>query len=105
MVNPLGKRRAICCQIATFATKIDVVIPSLQGVGWDVQTVSDGLVSMRIVDSNGDLRTYSMADDLDMMRAVQCNLGLWGIIVDLTLSVCTSQAVRLIVVVLTVWRP
>ena len=49
--------------------------------------MSDGLVRMRIIDSEGELRTYSMKDDPDMMHAIQCNLGLWGLIVDLTLKV------------------
>lgn len=63
------------------------MIFKLQGVAWDSQTVSDLITKMRIIDSKGELRMYSMEDDIDMMRAVQCNLGLWGIIVDFTLKV------------------
>ena len=42
---------------------------------------------MRIMDASGDLRTFSIEDDPDMMRAVQCNLGMFGIIYDMQLKV------------------
>ena len=63
----------------------------MQGVGWDVRTVSDYITQMRIIDSNGDLREYKIEDDKDMLNAIQCNLGLWGIVVDFTLKVCKTK--------------
>ena len=42
---------------------------------------------MRIVDASGELRTFRKEDDLDMMLAVQCNLGMFGIIYDMQLLV------------------
>ena len=49
--------------------------------------ISDYCTQMRIVDAAGELRTFSIADDPDMMRAVQCNLGMFGIIYDMQLQV------------------
>ena len=49
--------------------------------------ISDYCTQMRIIDSAGQLRTFRKEDDLDMMLAVQCNLGLFGIIYDMQLEV------------------
>ena len=53
--------------------------------------LSDYCIQMRIVDSNGELRTFSKTKDLDMMRAVQCNLGLFGIIYDMQLELMEKK--------------
>ena len=52
-----------------------------------MKSVSDHVVSMRIVNSDGHLVEYSEKIDAEMMRAVKCNLGLWGVIIDFTLKV------------------
>ena len=56
----------------------------LQGVGWNFKALPDYVVRMRIVDSDGELRTFSRADDNDMFNAVATNLGLFGVIFDMT---------------------
>lgn len=68
------------------------IIHIFQGVGRDVQSISDCVVSLSIVNSNGDLKHYSLNEDQDMMRAIQCSLGLWGIVVEITMKViCLYQ--------------
>ena len=52
-----------------------------------MKTVSDHVARMRIINSDGHLVEYSETIDLEMMKAVKCNLGLFGIVVDLTLKV------------------
>ena len=64
-----------------------VLFKMIQGVGWDCLGVSDYCTQMRIVDASGELRTFRKEDDLDMMLAVQCNLGMFGIIYDMELQV------------------
>ena len=59
----------------------------IQGVGWNCHGISDYCTQMRIVDASGKLRTFRKEDDLDMMLAVQCNLGMFGIIYDMQLLV------------------
>ena len=46
---------------------------------------------MRIVDSSGQLRTFCKEDDLDMMLAVQCNLGMFGVIYDMQLEMTEKK--------------
>ena len=59
----------------------------IQGVGWNCMGISDYCTQMRIVDAAGKLNTFCIEEDLDMMRAVQCNLGMFGIIYDIQLKV------------------
>lgn len=49
---------------------------------------------MRIVDHNGVLRTFSTESDRDMMLAVQCNLGMFGIMYDMQLEVTEQKIVH-----------
>ena len=42
---------------------------------------------MRIVNSDGNLVEYSDVIDPEMMKAVRCSLGLFGIMTELTLKV------------------
>ena len=46
---------------------------------------------MRIIDAFGELRTFRNQEDPDMMHAVQCNLGLFGIIYDMHLEVLPKK--------------
>eukprot|EP00005_Dracoamoeba_jomungandri_P000133 CAMPEP_0174253216 /NCGR_PEP_ID=MMETSP0439-20130205/2596_1 /TAXON_ID=0 /ORGANISM="Stereomyxa ramosa, Strain Chinc5" /LENGTH=877 /DNA_ID=CAMNT_0015334125 /DNA_START=65 /DNA_END=2694 /DNA_ORIENTATION=- len=61
------------------------------GTGWNAGTLSDYIVSMEIIDSNGKLQTYSYDDTPDLMPAVIYNLGLFGIIFTVTVEVKQSR--------------
>ena len=72
----------------------------LQGVGKDQQSVSDLIVSMKLVDGNGNIRILpedisatnlspgetTVSSD-DVLKAIQTNLGLFGVILEFTLKV------------------
>lgn len=47
------------------------------------------MVSLVIMDSEGELRTYSRENDPDLMKALTCHLGLWGVVVEMTFKVST----------------
>jgi hypothetical protein len=42
---------------------------------------------MRIINSDGNVTEYAMEKAQDQMRAAQCSLGLFGILVDITFHV------------------
>ena len=65
----------------------------LQGTGKDQTSLSDWVVSMKLVDGNGDIRSLpgdigssSVSPD-DVMKAAQANLGLYGVILEFTIKV------------------
>lgn len=70
----------------------------LKGVGNDCLSPGDYVERMRIVDSNGNLRTYSKDEDEVQFKAVSANFGLFGIIYDMTIKVqdqiCVSTEYR-----------
>ena len=59
----------------------------LKGVGKDCLSPGDYVQRMRIVDSTGELRTYSKDEDEAQFKAVSANFGLFGIIYDMTIKV------------------
>ena len=71
-------------------------IPTIQGTGKDQQAIPDWIKSLKLVDGNGDIRTYP--DDIpaelpegisqeDAMNAVRASLGVFGIIIEITMKV------------------
>lgn len=54
-----------------------------KGVGKDTHCLSDYLVQMRVFDSNGELRTYSLEKDKDVFKAVSAAFGCFGIVYDI----------------------
>lgn len=59
----------------------------IKGVGKDTHCLSDYLVKMRVFDSNGELRTYSLDKDKDLFKAVSAAFGCFGIVYDVTFKV------------------
>lgn len=60
-----------------------IVSTGSYGTGWNVSTVSDFLVEIRIVDWKGNLRTYSAQDsDQEVWKAAKMSLGLFGVVYD-----------------------
>jgi len=68
-------------------TYAGVVNAACHGTGWTEGTVSDYVVAMTIVDADSVARVFSKDTcDADTFAAVQCNLGTWGVIYDITLQ-------------------
>ncbi|KAL3888026.1 hypothetical protein ACJMK2_000409 [Sinanodonta woodiana] len=75
-----------CNTLLTIVQTVGVIITGCHGVGKDCKCPCDYVVKMRIVDSNGQLRTYARdTHDEEMMKAVTANFGLFGVVYDLTL--------------------
>ena len=60
-----------------------------QGAGKDQQSLSDWIVSMKVVDGNAQIRhlpdeSMSYRDDNIILKAAQVNLGLFGVILEFT---------------------
>ena len=58
-----------------------------QGTGKDQQSLSDWIVSMKVVDGNAQIRHLpdeSMSYRDDILKAAQVNLGLFGVILEFT---------------------
>ncbi|XP_071149077.1 L-gulonolactone oxidase-like [Mytilus edulis] len=72
---------------------VSVVATGCHGVGKDVQTPGDDLVRMRVIGSDGKLRTYT-SDDKEMLKAISSNLGCFGVIFDMTIKVVPEVIVK-----------
>ena len=73
----------------------------LQGVGKDQTAMSDWISSLKIVDHEGRLHSYP--EDLpnhdhitkeEFMRALQVNMGLFGVVVEITMRVKPMTSAR-----------
>ena len=63
-----------------------VIATGCHGPGWDCQTLSDLVESMTIVLASGEVVTFSEeTHGPEMMNAIRLNLGLFGIIHEMTL--------------------
>ena len=74
----------------------------MQGVGKDQPVMADWITSLKIVDHTGKLRKYP--DDLptggsitreEFMRALRVNMGLFGVVVEMTVKVEPMPTARL----------
>lgn len=65
----------------------------MQGVGRNANTPSDNVVKMRIIGSDGKLRTYTK-DDKEMLQAIRANFGCFGVIFDMTLKLIPEFIVK-----------
>ncbi|CAC5357779.1 unnamed protein product [Mytilus coruscus] len=72
---------------------VSVVATACHGVGWDANTPSDNVVKMRIIGSDGKLRTYT-SDDKEMLRAISANFGCFGVIFDMTMKLIPEVIVK-----------
>ncbi|XP_076088204.1 uncharacterized protein LOC143058614 isoform X2 [Mytilus galloprovincialis] len=72
---------------------VSVVATGCHGVGKDVQTPGDDLVRMRVIGSDGKLRTYT-SDDKEMLKAISSNLGCFRVIFDMTIKVVPEVIVK-----------
>ncbi|XP_076088202.1 L-gulonolactone oxidase-like isoform X2 [Mytilus galloprovincialis] len=72
---------------------VSVVATGCHGVGKDANTPSDNVVKMRIIGSDGNLRTYA-SDDKEMMRAISANFGCFGVIFDMTIKLIPEVIVK-----------
>ncbi|XP_063412030.1 uncharacterized protein LOC134694861 [Mytilus trossulus] len=72
---------------------VSVVATGCHGVGKDANTPSDNVVKMRIIGSDGKLRTYA-SDDKEMMGAISANFGCFGVIFDMTIKLIPEVIVK-----------
>ncbi|KAK3598520.1 hypothetical protein CHS0354_005801 [Potamilus streckersoni] len=83
-----------CNILLTVVQTVSVVVTGSHGVGKDSKCVCDYLEQIRIVDSDGKLRTYSgRPQDDDRMKAVAANFGLFGVVYDVTLRLDNKQPI------------
>ena len=75
----------------------------MQGTGWDCKAIVDYVIEMRIVDSKGTLRSFRKSDPScpnnpdandELFKAVQTNLGMFGIIYDMTFDLPSTKVVK-----------
>jgi len=67
-----------------------VIATGCHGVGKDQKSVSDAVVGMSLVHGNGDVKSYdfkALSGNQDFCNSLKCNLGLFGIMTDITLKV------------------
>eukprot|EP01114_Cavostelium_apophysatum_P004704 TRINITY_DN1503_c0_g1_i2.p1 TRINITY_DN1503_c0_g1~~TRINITY_DN1503_c0_g1_i2.p1 ORF type:complete len:608 (-),score=159.59 TRINITY_DN1503_c0_g1_i2:104-1927(-) len=58
------------------------------GTGWGLKTISDLCVAMKLVDGNGEHRSFSLKEDGPRVwSALLCNLGLCGVVYEYTIKV------------------
>ena len=88
-----------------YALPLNVVLESVRfggliatgshGSGWNSRTLSDLVSSIEIVTASGHLRTFEVGvDHDDILNAARLNLGLFGIIYRMTLTVQKTWNVR-----------
>ena len=64
-----------------------------QGTGRDQHSLSDWVISLKLVDGNGDVR--SLPDDIgtvsvspdDVLKAAQATMGIFGVVLEFTVKV------------------
>lgn len=71
-----------------------MVAAATHGSTWSAPTYSGYVVEMRVMDSEGRLRRFSKERHPDIMRAAMCNLGMFGIMYDITIEVYTTFKAR-----------
>lgn len=63
------------------------IISFLQGSSWSGPTWSGYVVEMRIINARGRLLRYSVETHPELMKALSCNLGMMGVMYDITIQV------------------
>ncbi|XP_076453306.1 L-gulonolactone oxidase-like isoform X2 [Babylonia areolata] len=64
-----------------------MVAAATHGSTWSAPTYSGYVVEMRLMDSAGRLRRFTEERHPDIMKAAKCNLGMFGIMYDITIKV------------------
>lgn len=66
---------------------VSAVVTGCHGVGKNSRCLSDYVVRMRIIDSEGgEPRTYRLTDDTRLFRAMSAGFGCFGVVYDVTLK-------------------
>ncbi|XP_076108692.1 uncharacterized protein LOC143076722 [Mytilus galloprovincialis] len=60
---------------------------STHGSTWNAPTWSGYVVEMRLMDARGRLRRFTIESHTELMKALMCNLGMMGIMYDITIQV------------------
>ncbi|CAG2227679.1 unnamed protein product [Mytilus edulis] len=69
------------------ATVGGMVASSTHGSSWSAPTWSGYVVEMRLVNARGRLRRFSKEKHPELMEALMCNLGMMGVMYDITIQV------------------
>lgn len=81
----------------TLRTVVGAVVSGSKGVGRDSASLADQVMQLRLVDCNGDLRTFT-DDGTDVnvrrLKRVVCSLGLLGVVYDVVLRAQPMPCVR-----------
>ncbi|KAK7087760.1 L-gulonolactone oxidase-like [Littorina saxatilis] len=64
-----------------------MVAAATHGSTWSAKTYSGYVVEMRLMDSAGRLRRFTNESHPEIMKAAKCNLGMFGIMYDITIKV------------------
>ncbi|CAH1779396.1 unnamed protein product [Owenia fusiformis] len=76
------------------ATLAGLFSTASHGEGIKETTLSEYLVGVKLVDSNGQLRSYNIHEHSKQMQALQCCLGMCGIFYDVTVKVYPAAVTR-----------
>lgn len=60
---------------------------STHGSTWNAPTWSGYVVELRLMDARGRLRRFTIESHTELMKALMCNLGMMGIMYDITIQV------------------
>ncbi|XP_059141303.1 uncharacterized protein LOC131929117 isoform X3 [Physella acuta] len=73
-----------------------MVAASTHGSTYDEPTYSSFVVEMRLIDSQGRLRRFTIEKHPQIMKAAICNLGMFGIMYDITIKVHPARIVKVV---------
>ncbi|KAK3609797.1 hypothetical protein CHS0354_022659 [Potamilus streckersoni] len=71
-----------------------MVSVSTHGSTWNGTGFGDFMVEVRIIDSMGRLRRFVREQHSELFKSLNCGLGMFGIMYDITLRVVTSKVVK-----------
>lgn len=88
----LGKICVLSLRLDSMLRYIDSIIYFLihfphQGSSWNAPNWSGFVVEMRLVNARGRLQRYSIETHPELMKALMCNLGMMGVMYDITFQV------------------
>ncbi|KAJ8311429.1 hypothetical protein KUTeg_010784 [Tegillarca granosa] len=84
-----------CNTVLTVVQLVSVVVSGCHGVGWNFQTPADYVTKIRIVNSFGELVTYS-TDNMSQLRAVVTSYGLFGVVYDVRITMFPQKNAKVL---------
>ena len=75
-------------------TLIGAISTATHGSGLDFGSFSGELTACRLIDGQGDVRSFSLDKDGEMFHGLQCAIGTMGIMTEVTLSVAPAYTLE-----------